>query len=108
MRRALPGTLVLALTVTGCGSKSTPDEPPKRDIGAQTADISSDTKVVGEANAIVGDIIRNQGDCTIVKAGYAEADAKLRDALSRARTSTGKSTIEGLQKQVKTFYDACP
>jgi hypothetical protein len=67
----------------------------------------SDQRVVGEANYAAGVVIRAQGDCGAVKAALPEAEAKLQEALSKARTAPGRASLEALRIQVRRAADAC-
>jgi hypothetical protein len=102
-----PGTWLLAvLLAAACGGKK--DEPPAKDIGQQTADITADTQTLREANAAVNEVVRNATDCEAAKPAMAAADAKLDEVSPRVRTATGRQTLEALRSQVAKVKEVCP
>jgi hypothetical protein len=98
--------LVLAVALTGCGAVKD-EENRQKDIGQQTADITSDTQVLGDASAAVNDLIRVQDDCEQARPLVAPANAALETATARVRTVTGRATLDGLKSQVRTIAQAC-
>ena len=98
--------VVLAVALTGCGAVKD-EEKHQKDIGQQTADISSDTRVLGDASAAVNDVIRVQDDCDAARPLIPKANAALETASARIRTVTGKATLDGLRNQVRTIAQSC-
>ena len=98
--------IVLAVALTGCGAVKD-EESRQKDIGQQTADISSDTQVLGDASAAVNDVIRVQDDCDAARPLIPKANAALETASSRVRTVTGKMTLDGLKSQIRTIALSC-
>ena len=98
--------LVPLALLAGCGGKK--EEPPARDIGAETADISMDTKTLGEANAAAGDVVRAAGDCDAVKAALPETQRKLDEIEKRVRTATGRTSLLAIRKRVADVTQLCP
>ncbi|MDP9324959.1 MAG: hypothetical protein M3O87_00290 [Candidatus Dormibacteraeota bacterium] len=98
--------IVLAVALTGCGGVKD-EQARQKDIGQQTADITSDTRVMGEASAAVNDVIRNQDDCDVARPAIVKANAALEKASSQVRTITGRTTLEGLKNQVRTVANSC-
>jgi hypothetical protein len=105
MRVALAAVAVAA-TLAGCGGDKKAE--PARDIGAQTADVSVDTKTLGEANAAAGDVVRAAGDCDAVKAALPEAQRKLDEIEPHVRTAAGRTTFLALRKRVNDVAQMCP
>jgi len=97
---------VLAVVLIGCGSVKD-EEKRQENIGQQTADISSDTRVLGEASAAVNDVIRVQDDCDAARPLIPNANAALETASARIRTVTGKMTLDGLKNQLRTIAQNC-
>jgi hypothetical protein len=92
---------LLILTTLSCGDK---DEGA---LGEQAAGVVSDSRVLQEAQDAANQIIRNQTDCEAVKANLADVNRKLDEAAGKVKTSTGRTTLETLKKQVKTIAEAC-
>jgi hypothetical protein len=98
------GTCLLAfliLTALSCGDK---DEGA---LGEQAAAVVTDSRVLKEAQDAANQIIRNQTDCEAVKSNLAEVNRKLDEAAGKVQTSTGRTTLETLKKQIKTIAEAC-
>lgn len=98
---------VLAVALVGCGAVKD-EESRQKDIGQQTADISSDTRVLGEASAAVGDVIRVQDDCDAARPLIPRAEAELQKASDRVRTIAGRTTLDGLKSQLRNIAQNCP
>jgi len=99
--------IVFAVALAGCGAVKD-EENRQKDIGQQTADISSDTRVLGEASAAVSDVIRVQDDCDAARPLIPKANAELEKASGRVRTFTGKAILDGLKNQLRTIAQNCP
>jgi hypothetical protein len=99
--------IVLAVALAGCGGVKD-EESRQKNIGQQTADISSDTRVLGEASAAVNDVIRVQDDCDAARPLIPTANAALETASARIRTVTGKMTLDGLKSQLRNIAQNCP
>ena len=98
--------IFLAVALAACGAVKQ-EEDRQKDIGQQTADITSDTQVLGEASAAVNDLIRVQDDCEAARPLVPKANAALEQATARVRTVTGRTTLDGLKNQVRTIANAC-
>ena len=98
--------IVVAVALAGCGAVKD-EESRQKDIGQQTADISSDSRVLGEASGAVNDLIRVQDDCEAARPLIPKANAALETASARIRTVTGKTTLDGLRSQVRTIAQTC-
>jgi hypothetical protein len=98
--------IVLAVVLTGCGAVKN-EENRQKNIGQQTADISSDTHVLGEASVAVNAVIRVQDDCEAARPLIPAANAALETASARVRTVAGQATLDGLKNQVRTISLAC-
>ena len=98
--------MVVAVALAGCGAVKD-EENRQKDIGQQTADITSDTHVLGEASAAVNDVIRVQDDCEAARPLIPKANAALETASARVRTVTGKTTLDGLRSQVRAIAQSC-
>jgi CHASE3 domain sensor protein len=96
---------VAFLALAGCGKS---EQPPSKDIGQQTADIAADTALMREASAAVNEVIRNATDCDAARTAIPAANAKLDEAERRVRTTTGRTTLDGLRQQVKRVAEVCP
>ena len=103
MRRAW---IVLAGALVACGGVKEAEDRQK-DIGQQTADITADTQVLGDASAAVNEVIRVQDDCDAARPLIPRANAELDKASGRVRTVTGRTTLDGLKNQVRTIAQAC-
>ena len=98
--------IVFAVALAGCGPVKDAEDRQKN-IGQETADISSDTRVLGDASAAVNAVIRVQDDCEAARPLIPAANAALETAAGRVRTVTGKATLDGLKSQVRTIALAC-
>jgi hypothetical protein len=98
--------IVLALAVTACGGVKK-EEDRQKDIGQQTADISSDTRVLGDASAAVNEVVRVQDDCDAARPLIPKANSELEKAGERVRTVTGRTTLDGLRNQLRTIAANC-
>ncbi len=98
--------IVLAVALAGCGGIKEA-ETKQKDIGQQTADISSDTRVLGEASAAVNDVIRVQDDCELARPGIPKAQAALDEAAKRVRTIAGRASLDALRAQVRSLSQNC-
>lgn len=85
--------------VCGCG-----DSP---DIGEQTGEAITDTRVMKEATAAANEVIRNATDCDTVKRVASDVYRRLDEAASRIQTTTGQTSIDSLRAQVKRVTDTC-
>ena len=83
-------------------------EDRQKDIGQQTADITSDTRVLADAQAAVNEVIRNQDDCEAARPAIPRANEELDKAAGLVRTTTGRTTLDGLRAQVRTIAQNCP
>ena len=99
--------VVLAVVLAGCGAIKD-EEKHQKDIGQQTADISSDTRVLGDASAAVNEVVRVQDDCDAARPLIPKANAAVDTASARVRTVTGKATLDGLKSQLRTIAQNCP
>jgi hypothetical protein len=99
--------IVLALAMAGCGGIKEA-EKRERNIGDQTADIASDTRVMGDASAAVNAVIRVQDDCEAARPLIPAAEDALRTASERVRTIAGRTTLDGLKSQLRTISQNCP
>jgi hypothetical protein len=98
--------MVLAGALAACGPVKDAEDRQK-DIGQQTADITSDTQVLREASAAVNEVIRVQDDCEAARPLIPDANAALEKASGRVRTVTGRTTLDGLRNQLRTIAQAC-
>ena len=98
--------IVLAGALVACGGVKQ-EEDRQKDIGQQTADISADTRVLGDASAAVNDVIRVQDDCEAARPLIPKAQAALDEASGRIRTVTGRTTLDGLKSQLRTIASSC-
>jgi hypothetical protein len=98
--------IVPALALVACGGVKQ-EEDRQRDIGQQTADVSSDSRVLGEASAAVNEVIRVQDDCEAARPLIPKAQAAVDEAAGRVRTATGRTTLEGLKTQLRTIASSC-
>lgn len=83
-------------------------EDRQKDIGQQTADITSDTQVLRDASDAVSEVIRNQDDCEVARPAIPKAIAKLDEAARHVRTTAGRTTLDGLRSQVRAIAQNCP
>jgi outer membrane murein-binding lipoprotein Lpp len=104
------GSVVLVVTLAACApsSKQGSDTPPGKDLGAQAADVVSDTDVLRAANEAAGEVVRSAGDCDAVKAALPEANQKLEDIAKSVRTVAGKTTFDAVRKRVNDIAQVCP
>jgi hypothetical protein len=80
----------------------------EENIGSQTADVVTDTRVLKEANAAAAEVIRAGGDCDAVKAALPETNRKLDEAEQNVRTETGRVSLAAIRKQVNNAASICP
>ena len=99
--------VVVAVTLAGCGGVKEAEQR-ERNIGDQTADITSDTRVLGDASAAVNAVIRVQDDCEQARPLIPAAEAALKTAAERVRTVTGRTTLDGLKSQLQGISQNCP
>ena len=98
--------ILVAEVLAGCGPVKDAENRQK-DIGQQTADISSDTRVLGDASAAVNAVIRVQDDCEAARPLIPAANDALETAAARVRTVTGRTTLDGLKSQLRTISQTC-
>jgi len=98
--------IVLVVALAACGGVKDAENREK-DIGQQTADISSDTRVLGDASAAVNAVIRVQDDCEAARPLIPAATEALATAAERVRTVTGRTTLDGLKSQLRTIAQNC-
>ena len=98
--------IVLAGALAACGGVKQ-EEDRQKEIGQQTADISSDSRVLGDASAAVNEVIRVQDDCEAARPLIPKAQAALDEAAGRVRTVTGRTTLDGLKSQLRTIASSC-
>jgi hypothetical protein len=98
---------VFAVALAGCGGIEEA-EKRERNIGDQTADITSDTRVLGDASAAVNAVLRVQDDCAQARPLIPAAEEALRIANERVRTVTGRATLGGLESQLRNIAQNCP
>jgi hypothetical protein len=99
---------VLPLLLGACQKKPEGAAPAAKDIGAQAADVVSDTDALREANAAANPVVRAAGDCDAVKAALPEANRRLDAVAASVRTVTGRTSLEAIRKRVNTIAEICP
>ena len=109
----MPKTLLLvvaaaALLACRSNAKEPPVEAQGKDVGAQAADVASDTEALRAANGAAGDVVRAAGDCEAVKAALPEANRRLDEIESSVRTATGRTTLAAVRKRVNDVAQLCP
>jgi len=109
MLKAL-GSVLLGVALVACssGEKEAPEEPAKKDIGGQAADIASDTDALRAANEAAAPVVQAAGDCGTVKEQMPEAERRLDEIAPSVRTSTGKVTFEAIRKRMRDIGQVCP
>jgi hypothetical protein len=100
------GWIVLAVTLAGCGAVKD-EESRQKNIGQQTADIASDTRVLGDASAAVNAVLRVQDDCEQARPLIPAANDALATAAERVRTVTGRASLDGLKSQLRNIAQNC-
>lgn len=98
--------IVLAVALSACGPVKDA-EKRQRNIGDDTADIASDTRVLGEASAAVNEVIRIQDDCELARPAIPKAQAALDEAGKRVRTIAGRASLDAMRAQVRGLSQAC-
>lgn len=102
--------VLVALSFAACSAG--PQEPPAttsgKDVGAQAADVASDTAALRAANAAAGEVVRAAGDCEAVKAALPEAIRRLEEIEGSVRTQAGRTTFEAVRKRVHDLAELCP
>jgi hypothetical protein len=94
--------VVAACALVGCG------DPKKEGLGKATADVASDTKTLGAAEAAANDVLRNPTDCDAVKAALPEANRAIAQAEKEVRTAAGQTTLQAIKTQVRSVAQNCP
>ena len=97
----------LLIGSAACAGSAKPTPPPSG-LGADVANIASDTQVVKQAQEAASSILRNADDCDSVKAKAGDVQAALDQSLQQTRTTTGRTAVENLKKQVRDVLSACP
>src|SRR5688500_11426153 len=105
-RTSRTAMLMAAALMVSCGGGD--DTPPARNIGHQTGDIASDTRVLREASAAVNEVLRNQDDCAAARPAIEAATAELDEADKSVRTQAGKVSLQSLRTQVSNVANICP
>ena len=95
------------MALAGCGGIKEAEQR-ERNIGDQTADITSDTRVLGDASAAVNAVIRVQDDCEQARPLLPAANDAVEKASGQVRTTTGRTTLDGLKRQLSTIAQNCP
>jgi hypothetical protein len=98
--------IAVAVALAACGGIKDAEQR-ERNIGDQTADITSDTRVLGDASAAVNAVVRVQDDCEQARPLIPAANEALETATARVRTSTGRTTLDGLKNQLRTITQTC-
>lgn len=94
----LAGVLVLSSVLwLGCVEET----------GQQTSEVINDTSVMREAVRAANDVIRNATDCDLVRSAAPEVYRKLDEAEAKIQTTTGRTSLRELSRQVKNVADAC-
>src|SRR5688500_4853563 len=83
-------------------------EQRERNIGDQSAEITSDTRGRGAASAAVNAVIRVQDDCEQARPLTPAANDAVEKASAQVRTPTGRTTLDGLKRQLRTVSQNCP
>jgi len=104
----LPLLFGTALVACSGGGKDAGDGPKGKDVGAQAADVASDTDALSAANAVASEVIRAAGDCAAVKTALAGTESALNEIEGSVRTAAGKTTFEAIRKRVKDIGESCP
>jgi hypothetical protein len=99
--------VVLVVALAGCGGIKEAEQR-ERNIGDQTADITSDTRVLGDASAAVNAVLRVQDDCEQARPLIPAANEAVEKASGQVRTPTGRMTLDGLKSQLRTISQNCP
>ena len=99
--------VVLGVALAACGGIKEAEQR-ERNIGDQTAAISSDTRVLGDASAAVNAVVRVQDDCEQARPLIPAAKDALEKATAQVRTATGRTTLDGLRSQLRTIDQNCP
>ena len=98
----------LLSSACGPGGEKAAEEPKTDDIGAQAANVVSDTDALRAANEAAGEVVRSAGDCESVKAALPEAKRRLDEIEPSVRTAAGKVTFEAVRKRVRDVAEVCP
>ena len=106
--RLLPVLIGVVLAGCGAGSKSDSETTKDKDIGAQAADVASDTDALRAANAAAGGVVRSAGDCDQVKAALPEANRSLDEIEKSVHTTAGRTTFLAVRKRVNDVAELCP
>jgi len=107
-KTVLPVLTAVVLVACSAGSKDASERPKDKDIGAQAADVASDTAALRAANTAAGEVVRSAGDCDKVKAALPEANRSLDEIEQSVRTATGKTTLLAVRKRVNDIAQMCP
>ena len=102
--RGLVAVALSTLALFGCGEKKERSD----DIGVQTGRIASDTRVLGDAQAAVNEVVRNGADCEAARPAIPEANRKIDEAAGRVQTAAGRATLDAMRVQVKRVAEICP
>ena len=104
----LPVLIGVVLVACVAGSKDASEEAKDKDIGAQAADVVSDTEALRAANEAAGEVVRSAGDCDRVRSALPEANRSLDEIEKSVRTATGKTTFLAVRKRMNDIAQLCP
>ena len=104
----LPVLIGVVLAGCGAGAKDASGAAQDKDIGAQAADVASDTNALRAANAAAGEVVRSAGDCDKVKAALPDANRSLDEIEKSVRTAAGTTTFQAVRKRVSDVAELCP
>jgi outer membrane murein-binding lipoprotein Lpp len=111
MRETLVSVLLGAvLLACAPGAKEATEAAAKKekDIGAQAADVASDTDALEAANEAAAPVVQAAGDCGLVREQAAEAERRLDEIAPSVRTAAGKVTFDAIRKRMRDIVQVCP
>ncbi|MGE0455216.1 MAG: hypothetical protein AB7O37_16075 [Vicinamibacteria bacterium] len=109
-RSAVPCLLALVLAACGGGAPApaASPAPAQGGLGEQVGDAGADTRLMHEANAAAGSVVRAAGDCDAVKQALPDASVRLDEIAGKLRTATARTALESLRQQLRKVAEACP
>lgn len=99
---------MLAACGGGAPAPAASPAPAQGGLGEQVGDAGADTRLMHEANAAAGSVVRAAGDCDAVKQALPDASVRLDEIAGKLRTATARTALESLRQQLRKVAEACP
>ena len=104
MTRSMVFLILTGLSSAGCGGGGSGSEA---EVADEVVSVVSDIDAMKEATTAANRIIRNAADCTFVQENIKDVNQSLDEIGTKVQTGAGRTSLQSLQKQVKTIAEAC-